>query len=217
MLQLTQQFSLLFLARTGSSYLQTALNNHPDITCASEEYIVETVHKEKLDPNLDLHPTISFGYSGIKVPLTVMEKYDLNHGFWETNVWHRPIIVCTRNPLRSFISYMLVHENNKAWFKREYTKPVYIDIDEAKRFVYGVVRMIDPFINIKNQQILVVQYEDGIDTCYRQSLKFLGLKYKPPKSSFTRQTVRPLKELVINYRELAASDAFGSLLRCNTR
>jgi hypothetical protein len=213
MLQMTQQFSLLFLARTGSSYLQTALNNHPDAACVSEEEIVSIVHGGKtLAPNIDLHPQVISGYSGIKVPMTVMERHHLDHGFWKTNIWGRPIIICTRNPLRSFISYKLVKGNDEAWFKVEYTKPVHIDITEAKRFVYGVVRMLDPFIGMQNQQILILRYEDGMDVCYRQSLEFLGLEYHPPKSGFIQQTTRPLEELVANYDELAES-CLASLLR----
>lgn len=216
MFQLTQQFSLLFLARTGSSYLQTSLNNHPGISCTSEEEIVSIIHGGKtLDPAVDLHPHVTLGYSGIKVPMTVMEKHHLDHGFWKTNIWDRPIIICTRNPLRSFISFMLVRGNDEAWYKKEYTKPVQIDITEAKRFVYGVVRMLDPFLGMQNQQILTLRYEDGMDACYRRSLEFLGLEYEPPRSGFIQQTTRPLEELVTNYDELAAS-SLGSLLRCNT-
>lgn len=213
MIQLTQQFSLLFLARTGSSYLQTAFNNHPQISCISEEAIVSIIYSGKrLDPNADLHPRTVLQYSGIKVPMTVMEKHHLDHGFWKANVWDRPIIVCTRNPLRSFISFMLVRGNNEAWYKKEYTEPVRIDIAEAKYFVRGVAGMLDPFLGMQNQQILVLRYEDGMDICYRRSLEFLGLEYVPPKSGFIQQTTRPLEELIVNYDELAAS-SLGSLLR----
>ena len=221
MLQVTQKFSILFSARTGSSYLQTALDNHPHISCTNENEITSIVcgggvikpdycfHLDNLD--------IGTKYNGIKVPigpfLAVMEKYPFSHGFWKTNIWGRPIIICTRNPLYSFISYKLVKENNAAWFKKQYTKPVKINIEEAQKFVCDITRILNPFLNMKNERIIILRYEDGMDMCYKKALDFLDVDYQPPVSVFTKQATKPLRELVLNYNELEGS-CLGDLLRC---
>lgn len=208
-----RQFSILFFGRSGSSYLRSALNNHSEIYCASEAQFAPA-NRDIVDLNQDLHPFVVSGYSGIKVPLQLVDGYPLDHGFWETNVWHRPIIICTRNPLRRYISFSLVRGNDYSWTKIAYSKPVHINISEARRFVMWSLRTLRLFVKLKGLQVLILRYEDGVDVCYSRALEFLGVNYEPPESYLTKQTTLPLEELIINYDELYTSN-LGYLLKCD--
>jgi hypothetical protein len=209
-----EQFSIVFTARTGSSYLQTALKNHPHVACLDEDRLVNAMYANKghVAKGEDIHPQLSGNkkFSGIKVVI-LQNLYEFDHDFWATNVWDRPMIICTRNPLHSFISFRLVKENNEAWNKLEYQNPVTIDVDDAKEWIAGLKYLLQPFLD-RPESKLVLHYEEGVEEMYRKSLYFLGIDYRKPVTSFTKQATRPLEELVTNYDELAQSE-LGYLLK----
>jgi hypothetical protein len=207
MLMLNSQFSILFVARTGSTYLQDALNNHPNITCTNDDLLVNYAFNGggDLDPKFDFHPNIVFGHSGIKVPIDMIRKYPLSHGFWSTNVWDRPMVICTRNPLHSYMSYVLVKNNGSFWYGKDYIRPVTIDVQRAECYIRGMNNILKPFIQLKNQHKLILKYEDGVENCYRKTLDFLEIEYSKPKSMLTRQLTKPLKDMVLNYQEVKRS------------
>ena len=260
MLHPIRRFSLLFTARTGSSYLQTAFMNHPNMFCGNESRWNRNRHTQKLngrygpggrepvgnleriisasDLNERIHyvPTTStITHSGIKVPLQLMihlqnispsvddivrvdhqwpnksglgfspkHARTFRHHFWRNNVFGKPILVCTRNPLRSYISWQLVKKNQDRWSHKPYDQPVQIDIKAATRYIAGVNKMLQPFLEMQSR-VLILKYEDGVKVNYRKALKFLGVSYRPPSTTHVKQTTKPLRDLVVNYGELKKS------------
>ena len=232
MLHLIQRFSLLFSLRTGSSYLQTAFMNHPNMFCSNESRWMQT--RQKSNEKVHHVPAISkITHSGVKVPLTPaiiiaafptfrwplswahLAKNPLSirqaespfkQHFWRNNIFKKPILICTRDPLRSYISWQLVQKNQNKWSHRPYDQPVRINIKAAARFVAHTNKMLQPFLETQGQ-ILILKYEDGVKVNYRKALKFLGVPYQPPQTDYIQQTTKPLYDLVINYNELKKSTA----------
>lgn len=57
-------------------------------------------------------------------------------------------------------------------------------------------------------QLIEVYYEDmsaQFDREYRRVLKFLGIKYRPPRTDFKKQRTKIMRDLVENYDDLKAS------------
>ena len=209
MIQPIQRFSLLFAARTGSSYLQTAFNNHPNMLCDNETRFVSIIYKDSqhITPNEKAHlipDSAQITHSGIKIPVNLQRIYQFKHHFWRDNVFKKPMLICTRNPLRSYISWQLVRENQDKWSHKSYVQPVQIDIKAATRYVAGVNKMLQPFLEMQGQ-VLILKYEDGVKVNYRKALKFLGVPYRPPQTTLIKQTIKPLHDLVANYSELKKS------------
>jgi len=213
MLLLNEQFSILFIARSGSSYLQDTLNNHPNITCTNEDMFVNHIYfNRSLNPDYDYHPCTRHGYSGIKVPLTILEKHPLGSSFWENNIFRKPVIICTRNFLLSYISYELVKANNSAWSQLKYKNPILINISDAMRYIKTLNEMLEPFKHLSNQKILWLNYEDGVENNYYKALNFIGAHKYKPVVSYTKQTDREYKHLIINYEQMMKSP-LGSFLK----
>jgi hypothetical protein len=174
----------MFTARTGSSYLQTAFSNHPNMICENEMQL-EKIHS--------VPDFAQITHSGIKISLREADKNA-----------NPPMLICTRNPLRSYISYRLVKENQEVWSKKPYIQPVRIDIKAATRYVADVNKVLQPFLETQGQ-ILILKYEDGMKVNYRKALKFLRVPYQPPNTTLIKQTTKPLCDLVTNYNELKKS------------
>jgi len=174
----------MFTARTGSSYLQTAFSNHPNMLCENEMQL-EKIHS--------VPDSAQITHSGIKISLREADKNA-----------NPPMLICTRNPLCSYISYRLVKENQEAWSKKLYVQPIRIDIEAATRYVASVNKVLQPFLEMQDQ-ILILKYEDGVKANYRKALEFLRVPYQPPNTTHIKQAIKPLHDLVTNYNELKKS------------
>lgn len=198
------------MARTGSSYLVDALNRHSQISCQNEKYTDQFLKNLRTqEMNIQhLWPTTSKKLMGCKIPINKQHEYPFDDytEFWET-VFDTPTILVNReDEFARYVSIKLVFANGMAWYKMKYSKKVAINIEDALYSMKHAERSYQDYKNKLTDRFCEVIYEriiEGDD--YAKALKFLGVYYEKPQSSFTKQRTRSLQEMIINYDELLDS------------
>lgn len=205
------KFSILFPIRTGSTVLQTSLNNHPSIICGSEDafnqQIVFPMRKngtqwpDSKSIGISFPLTYEFEtHSGMKIPIGLSEFVPLTHPFWSEVFGHK-VIFCLRNLVEVFISMKLVAENGDHWRLVEYQNPIKFNSQEAKEFITYMTGLIQKIIS-RCSDIRFIHYADGPQRCYRKALDYLGVEHFPQTTHITKQRTKPIEELISNYKQV---------------
>ena len=203
---------VLTRSRTGSNWLISLLNSHPDIQIKGE--VFDWLRGRNSEEILkDVFPESSeYDCLGFKIfynhPLDDEDK-----SVWELLKKDRSIKVVhllRKNMLRSFLSHEIA-EKNEVWSSKmgdvsPEDKLVHLDVGK----LYWDFQITEKYIYLSKQFFtfhnhLEVTYEelmDNQDNCIKRVLNFLGLPFGESTSDMKRQNPEPLEKLISNYSEV---------------
>lgn len=211
------KFVIISTARTGSNLLVSLLNSHPKISCHGEVFKVYT-NKEALQSNWDAifrNTKTKKQCVGFKLfyehPLNSSNKFiwDLIENDHSIKIIH----LKRNNLLKSYTSLQIAYKSD-VWAKKNDNqnilledKRVHINITECFNYFKETEKSIQ---NVKKKFVkhnyTEITYEDFILDKQNQMdklFKWLNLPSFKVSSNLKKQNKEPLKDLIINYKELA--------------
>ncbi|MFT5112275.1 MAG: LPS sulfotransferase NodH [Parasphingorhabdus sp.] len=224
-------FLVVTLGRTGSNYLLSLLHSHPEITTYGEplgEYELgkkDNLHKIRKLGALDfVHNFIGEDaktrFTGIKVMYhhfdpQYHESYEINGlnefaEFISKNKKLKIIHLTRRNYLRTLVSKQLTRKTNQYHITDVHfrTNNISVTLEKAfceNAFIWYLEKENEFRCLFRNHASLDLVYED-LNSCFASEcgrvLSFLGLADLPLNSQLQKQNVRPLSEIIRNYKQL---------------
>ena len=207
---MTVYFAIAYVGRSGSSYLESLLDSHPDAQCKGEIFWSSDLtsgHKNLRDIVIDeVHSTVKPA-SGFKYGNLHIIKYpyarDILKEFGYRIVW-----LTRKNRIDQYISMQLAKLNN-CW-RSDYGN---IDVASFRANIADMDRYIRKF-EIHDQiisqfadtfQMKKVYYEDLVaPEGYLSTLDFLELERTQLRSRFKKQRNGSQKDILVNFEEVAA-------------
>ena len=200
------RFLIAYVGRSGSSYLQGALDSHPQCTCLGEI----------LWQHQDLEDVEAY----VERSLDVADKTDVALGFkfGNTHIIKYPnlrpyllaqkfrVIHLTRlNRIEQYVYMRLAFENN-SWRSDDgpwHIHTLTIELDHMDEFL-NRFELHDRIIKkyFESFDTLNVTFEGLLQGGMPRVLEFLDLPYAELVSPFKRQGGSPLRDVVRNYDEL---------------
>jgi hypothetical protein len=209
-----QLFVLLFEGRTGSSYIISALNQHPEIKAEGEELAFINTSASQINWIKDLfNSTPRKGAVGFKTKLRVVIDKE---SFSETLVSYNAKIIFLgrRNIIKSVVSDINANRLKKAFGDYNIRKdkhrlpPPKIYPDMFNDWLLNRERLdaeLNSFVKSLNLPTLKIFYEDLLmdeSGLFTKILSFLGLEHVEMKGNFLKVTSDDLRYAVKNFDEL---------------
>ena len=214
------RFIILCHPRSGSTFLHSCLNNHPNIISFGELLREKSTNRKKRDLSLSFYLD---NYVFTKHPSSVKAvgfKFLYNEKYHESSF--KPIIFDNKNLkiiflyrkdiLRSYTSLVIAyaqcywtkttHKMHKSGKKISINPDLFIEYRESLKKEFNFYSEY-----IKNYQSYTVCYEDLVakdGKALAEILKFLGAKQKKLHTLFQKQNPEDLSELIENYEEVEA-------------
>lgn len=214
------KFIILCHPRSGSSYLNSLLNNHPHISSFGEAAITKTANKKLngISFTTYLHKYIyTEKHNSIKaVGIKFFYEHDsiapdfLEYLSKEKSI--RIINLVRKDILKSYTSWLIATKTS-TWLqfdsknkikvdnKRIYVSPeLFINYRESLKEEFKFYKEY-----FKSHKILSLSYEDltkDVDAELNKTLLFLGVKPVKLKSFFQKQNPEAMEELIENYSEV---------------
>lgn len=210
---------ILSYQRSGSHYLLSCLNKHPDCEVANE---ILNYYKYPEIVGLTAKELLEYFYSPINRPVKIAAFHRnelVKQGFTFENNWctlynhlsnmqnGKFLFLRRRDMLSSFCSKKLA-EIDGIWNSTELVKRVQvITVNEAELISYIAEERLwytfwDNLLYAKQKQVFY--YEDLVvnPLVLQQILWFFNLTPKHLVSDFVKVETRPLNEIITNYQEL---------------
>ena len=216
------KFVLLFVERSGSTYLVTLLNSHQDILALREEFsalrLIGKGAAEQLERARQIYsPPVIGPYKAIGFKSKRVDILDAE-GF--SNILHenkcRVIQLMRRNSVKAVISTINADRLYQASGKWNLLKeddrmpPFTVDIDQFDKMLQERLRWDDEmqaFCDQLNLPKITLYYEDLLEDkegFLRRVFSFLGVKPKPVTEKTIKHTRDNLREVLTNFDELRA-------------
>jgi hypothetical protein len=202
---MTQFFAIAFVGRSGSSYLQGLLDDHPDARCMGELFWDKSAGiAEILDRQV--HSADHLTASGFKLGnMHIIEYPEARNILFDRN--YSAIHLTRENRVDQYISMVLAMQND-SWRSDagDYTTQEFeADPAHMEKFL-GLMESHDVVIGefLEGLQVLRMSYEELLrDGCGR-ALDFLGLRHVPLTSPFKRQrATNGQRQAILNYDQMA--------------
>lgn len=207
-----ENFLIMGMARTGSTYLWSLLNNHPSIECFNDD-----LHEEFKKQNLPIRNFLTIKFNpiskilGTKLLTNFYEDLTEDDFIWlrDFKNFKKVIYIYRENVLDQYVSLQLAEINNsftsyKAgiyqsqsiempknkllnWYK--FYKKQNASMLETIKTVFGNYVSVE-YNEIKNQR--------KIKTIYN----YLRVPYIHTESNLLKQKTKPNSEIITNYKEL---------------
>jgi LPS sulfotransferase NodH len=227
------RFVIFAVPRSGSNWLCSLLNSHPEILCHHEIFNPERMIYSTTYPEghfnfgtveeRDCHPLAVYQQIWQQSQGYPVVGFKLNRGqnqvifeqvLQEKKV--KKIILKRQNQVRTFVSEMIAEKTQEwesyPWSKRSQNTPsVYVDLEKLHQHIqtnHNYFKQITETLTTSNQSYLESTYEQIFDpTEHRRILDFLGVE----NSNFSltaitsKQNTQPLQDLIVNFEELVQS------------
>lgn len=200
------RFLIAYVGRSGSSYLQGALDSHPQCTCLGE---ILWQHPESEDVETYVERSLGAASKndvalGFKFGNTHIIKYPGLRPYLLARKF-RVIHLTRLNRIEQYVSMRLAFENNSwrsdsgLWHIRTLT----IELAHMDEFL-SRFELHDRIIKKYFEQFdrLNVTFEELLQGGVSRVLEFLGLPYAELESPFKRQGGSPLRDVIRNYDEV---------------
>ncbi len=224
-------FIIFCIPRTGSTLLRSALDLHPNLTCAAEVFAVHCNNRPDAFQNLfeisvikqecgqtdhvlntvdlDFRPYIDIlfsSYNGFKL---ISSHIDLQSNAWEKLTQpHIKYIFLERNTLDAFCSFKLA-EASGVWHLTKGRSPindVQIELN-LENYRWFESYYSSPYNYIKNKisnEFIVIQYSDMVenwDETFAKLCNFLEIEKCVIEMPTAKRSGR-FEDTIINYKEL---------------
>lgn len=203
--EMTTFFTIAFVGRSGSSFLQGLIDNHPDAQCLGELFWDKSASTETILDN-SVHSTFGISASGFKLGnmhaiefpevRKILEKYK-----------YKAIHLTRENRVDQYISMVLAMKNNM-WRcdAGDYRIHDFLaDASHMEKFL-GLMEEHDELIRdfIGDLPVLDLSYESLVkEDGYYPVLDFLGLERQPLVSEFKRQRSNSSqRKAILNYDDM---------------
>jgi len=195
------RFVIITAGRTGSSYLQSMLDSHGDISCKGE--LLKTTEDRDISADaIDLYLDNTAFNKGKKVQGFKMLYYQFNH-YKNFNLDAKYIHLLRRNLLRQYVSYLNAGKKKKWNSTKEEdktNKPVEVNIDKFEKYkksYYENRKKVERFLTGK--EVLTVYYEE---LCFEEIQRFLGVGVEPLKTNLIKLNSMSLEDSIVNIKEI---------------
>jgi len=219
------KFILLFEGRTGSSYLTSSLNSHPNIKMLWEiigtYYATQNKNKKNLMAERQkewIQHFYSIKRNNIKALGFKTKLRDIADKEWLANFLEQnkiKIIYSTRkNIIRLTVSILNAQQLHKKWNtwnaynKKQIPKSLFIDIPKFNNELIERVAIeseLKSFINNLNLPKIKIYYSELLqneDKLHKKLYSFLNIPYYKTKGNYYKNTPQKLKNFIKNYQEL---------------
>jgi len=214
------RFVILFVERSGSTYLATLLDAHEDVLARREEFAqmrqrgaggaeqLEWASQFFSPPLIGKHKAIGF-----KTKIVDILDQDGFAQLLEKNSC-RIIQLYRRNAVKAAISTInakRLHEASGNWNLLKETDRLNsfpVDLDEFERLLkerQDWDREVENFANRLKLPSLVLYYEDMLldeDSFKKSVFDFIGVRYLPVKGKTMKNTKDDLREAIVNFDQL---------------
>ena len=217
------RFVILFVERTGSTYLSTLLNSHPDINALREQLAVLRQQGKSGQDQVDWTRTFftppligQYASLGFKTKIVDILDPEAFIDVLQENQTHI-IQLQRRNSVKGVVSTLNARRLREAsgnWnlLKEDDRLPVFA-IDPAEFDDYlsrrkGWDRELEVFVAQLQLPTLQVFYEDMLrdeDQFLQGIFDFLGVKSKPVAGKTLKNTSDDLRDAILNFDELRAN------------
>lgn len=210
-----QKFIIVSRPRSGSEWLVSLLNSHPNCITRGEifRYPTKEAAKKMFDKQFNRNWNSSINAVGFKI------FYHHPLASNDLTVWKlikedpsiKIIQLIRRNWIRVFISEEIGKKNNQ-WILKDNSKKknekIKVDIDSLANFLENNKKLlrVSHFINLQEtHEIFNIYYEDMVSDLNNEMvklLKFIGLDCQELVTLFRKQNPEPLSALITNYSEV---------------
>lgn len=209
------KFVILTRARSGSNFLLSLLDSHPQVYVRGEvfKWLKNKSYKREWNCHFSKQPFF-IKAAGVKIFYNHPEDIQCPQ-LWQdlvadTNI--RIVHLIRGNTLRNFLSHKIALKND-VWYLKKSNKKVKYDPDpitlDADELMQAHIRNKEDIANsetlFKDHSIHNIFYEDLVADRYGEYarvLEFLDLPPHKPTSDEKRTLVKPLRESIENYDEL---------------
>ena len=211
------RFVLLFIGRTGSTYLTQALSSHPEIAPGANweplegkdgDKQLQAVRKLLTQPPYGWHPAVGFKtkFKVVKDPEGLAKLL--------RELGARIIVMQRRNSIKQVMSWLnaqRIHGATGYWNlynKEDRLPPATIDVAEFDRRLEQVEkekRALESYAKNMELPTLLLYYEDLLvdqRATLERVFSFLGVRFEPVQGGAIKNTSDDLREAVSNFDEL---------------
>jgi LPS sulfotransferase NodH len=195
--------------RSGSKFLRSSLNNHPNVFIENEFFrkdvpktqgylsVEKLFYNNIIDDKIREYDRVGFVWCG---------HFDSDIRQEEVK---RLIILERKNKLEQFVSYKIA-EKKGVWKGVESTEKITVDLDEYREFLNKVELTYRYMRKSRKGSYHNVWYE-GLRDNFRETVEsiydYLEINKEVPKEGDTiRQEKRPLRDIILNYNDIKIYD-----------
>lgn len=219
--QRVTRFVILFPGRVGSTFLVSALAQHPHIAVEGEvlSSLRDAGSARQLDWTRDWLRGRPFGSArarGFKTKLRDVVDPDA-FATLITELGAKVVLMDRRNDVKHAVSRVTakaLHETTGKWNRYDDDRPpgpVHIDLERFHRLLEGVIadkQHIDAYVRGLELPTLRIDYEDLLADpaeVFADVQRFIGVALRPVAGATRKNTSDDLREAVANFDELRAS------------
>jgi hypothetical protein len=213
----TVPFVVLFLERSGSSYLVDALGRHPDVEAAGEIFVdtpwqAKAIHRYLTAP-------VPAHARGFKLKAIDVED-PVDFGAVLSDVGARVLCLSRRNRVKQAISRcnaIRLHDRTGEWnlwqATPSLTEPLVVPLPDFERELRRITEHHDHLLQLVaglELPTLSLQYEDLLlreDSTFELAFRFLGVDPLPVTGETRKNTPDDLRSAVANFDDLRAAYA----------
>ncbi len=202
------RFAIVCTSRSGSTWLHTLLNSHPQVTSKGE--IVFKTHK--LNKDLDLEADVFHQYASSIKAVGLKVFYGLTNDIYEPTLQAlrrdseiKIIHLVRENRLAQFVSLQAAKRNSE-WSHKgtSKTQPIRIELADFQQFNEKQINLQTKIDQDFKGRILNISYEDLLSRQNETLVlvqEFLGVKHRKLFSALKRQSTSDLKGRIANWSD----------------
>lgn len=219
-------FALVSQPRTGSTWLQTLINSHSQITCFGEllainkprlgegnsvsKSVGELVQQREQNVIGFLDGFFGAGGNGFKLHLFQLDEYE-KHNIWPwllDNGSTKVIYLKRRDVVATYISFLLASQNNYWQTQREDSRvfdTVTVNLLHFRTYMEKMKGWEDKYMSQVNwNSLMVVYYEDLLSGEYalNEIQSFLGVEIENLQGNVVLQRSKSLIHIVSNLKQV---------------
>ena len=210
-----QKFIVVCRSRTGSSYLSSLLQSHPQIRMYREKFKRLNGRKtQDIWDEIYINRRKEIHAVGFKLfyyhPLDCEEKHVWNKVLDDRSI---KIIHLTRNNLLTGTSVLAVARKTGVWTIHSKKSPpgstiplkhrkLHVDVGDLMNFFERTKRIQNKIrMRLRRHSLFELEYEH-IESMTNDIQDFIGVDQSPLKSHIVRNNPEQLEELILNYQEI---------------
>jgi hypothetical protein len=203
-------FIILCQGHSGTTYLASLLDSHPDIACYGELFNDKSNRRNQLAFHASGHKDPRAFFREL-VARTNARAVGFKLGAWGMRMYHPEavdivkepglhVIRLRRNPLAKLLSTRL--SGARRSYRREPVRLPPQATVRSLRYLEFENMLLDGLT--QGKATIQLTYEELVaDPAIEQVQRFLGVEPRPLNSTTSKRRTRPLREMIVNWDEIA--------------